>query len=61
MSYLAESWGFEIASLIYKAGAGRLRFGPAHSDGLPTKVTGVLNGPAEGALALSTIIPGVLL
>ena len=45
---VAESWGFEIASLIYKAGGGRVRLGPAHSDGAPTSASGVFKGPKEG-------------
>lgn len=39
---VSESWGYEIASLVYKAGGGRYRLGAAHSDGLPTNVSGVL-------------------
>jgi len=45
---VSESWGFEIASLIYKAGGGRLRLGPAHSDGQPTSVTGVFKTTGRG-------------
>lgn len=45
---VAESWGFEIASLIYKAGGGRFRLGAAYSDGASTSVGGVLSGSREG-------------
>lgn len=45
---VSESWGVEIASLIYKAGRGRLRLGPAHSDGRPTSVSGVFNTASRG-------------
>jgi RHS repeat-associated protein len=49
---VSESWGFEIASLIYKAGGGRYRVGPAHSDGLPTSVGGVLSAKPGGESGL---------
>lgn len=38
---VSESWGVEIASLFYKAPGGKVRAGPAHSDGRPTSANGV--------------------
>lgn len=52
---VSESWGFEIASLLYKAGGGRYRFGAAHSDGNPTNASGVFDG-ADLSLGVSGFI-----